>query len=127
MARVKRGVRAHQRHKKILKLARGYRGRKSKLFKMAKQQVVKSMAYSFIHRKQRRRDFRRLWIARINAASRMNDISYSRLMYGLKQAGVFVNRKMLADLAINDPGAFTSLCDLAKGKLNEGPAVQANA
>lgn len=127
MARVKRGVRAHQRHKKILKLARGYRGRKSKLFKMAKQQVVKSMAYSFIHRKQRRRDFRRLWIARINAASRMNDISYSRLMYGLKLAGVFVNRKMLADLAINDPAAFTSLCDLAKGKLNEGTAVQANA
>jgi large subunit ribosomal protein L20 len=81
MARVKRGVRAHQRHKKILKLARGYRGRKSKLFKMAKQQVVKSMAYSFIHRKQRRRDFRWLWIARINAAARMNEISYSRLMY----------------------------------------------
>lgn len=128
MARVKRGVRAHERHKKILKLARGYRGRKSKLFKMAKQQVVKSMAYAYVHRKQRRRDFRKLWIARINAAARMNNISYSRLMYGLKLAGININRKMMADLAINDPSAFTKLVEAAKAKLEDSSSkAQANA
>jgi large subunit ribosomal protein L20 len=115
MARVKRGVRAHERHKKILKLARGYRGRKSTNFKMAKQQVVRSMAYAYVHRKQRRRDFRKLWIARINAAARMNDITYNRLMYGLKLAGVNINRKIMAELAVNDPAAFTKLVETAKG------------
>jgi large subunit ribosomal protein L20 len=128
MARVKRGVRAHQRHKKILKLARGYRGRKSKLFKMAKQQVVRSMAFAYAHRKQRRRDFRRLWITRINAAARMNNITYNRLMYGLKLAGVNINRKMMADLAVNDPAAFTKLVETAKEKIDTGSAkAQANA
>lgn len=118
MARVKRGVRAHARHKKILKLARGYRGAKSKLFKMAKQQVVRSMAFAYAHRKQRRRDFRKLWIIRINAAARLNNITYNRLMYGLKLAGVNINRKMMADLAVNDPAAFTKLVETAKEKLN---------
>jgi len=128
MARVKRGVRAHERHKKILKLARGYRGRKSKLFKMAKQQVVRSMAFAYVHRKLRRRDFRKLWITRINAAARMNDITYNRLMYGLKLAGVSINRKMMADLAISDPAAFTKLVDTAKEAVESGNAkVQANA
>lgn len=128
MARVKRGVRAHQRHKKILKLARGYRGAKSKLFKMAKQQVVRSMAFAYVHRKQRRRDFRKLWITRINAAARMNNITYNRLMYGLKLAGVNINRKMMADLAINDPSAFTKLVETAKERIENGNSkVQANA
>jgi large subunit ribosomal protein L20 len=128
MARVKRGVRAHERHKKILKLARGYRGSKSKLYKMAKQQVVRSMAFSYAHRKRRRRDFRRLWITRINAAARMNNITYNRLMYGLKLAGVSINRKMMADLAINDPAAFTKLVEIAKEKVdNVASSVQANA
>ncbi|AFV03003.1 MULTISPECIES: 50S ribosomal protein L20 [Dehalobacter] len=128
MARVKRGVRAHERHKKILKLARGYRGRKSKLFRMAKQQVVKSMAYAYVHRKQRRRDFRKLWITRINAAARMNNITYNRLMYGLKLANVNINRKMLADLAVNDAAAFTKLVEVAQSKLdNTNAKAQANA
>lgn len=128
MARVKRGVRAHERHKKILKLARGYRGRKSKLFKVAKQQVVRSMAFAYAHRKQRRRDFRKLWITRINAAARLNNITYNRLMYGLKLAGVNINRKMMADLAINDPAAFTKLVETAKEKIDNGSVkAQANA
>lgn len=128
MARVKRGVRAHARHKKILKLARGYRGRKSKLFRMAKQQVVKSMAFSYVHRKQRRRDFRKLWIARINAAARTNNITYNRLMYGLKLAGVNINRKMLADLAVNDPSAFSKIAEITKEKVDSGNnKAQANA
>jgi len=128
MARVKRGVRAHQRHKKILKLARGYRGRRSKLFKVAKQSVVRSMAFSYAHRKLRKRDFRKLWISRINAAARMNNITYNRLMYGLRLAGVDINRKILADLAVNDPQAFAKLVEIAKERVNEGIAkVQANA
>jgi len=128
MARVKRGVRARQRHKKILKLARGYRGRRSKIYKVAKQSVIRSMAFSYAHRKLRKRDFRKLWIARINAAARMNNITYNRLMYGLRLAGVDINRKMLADLAVNDPQAFTKLVEVAQQKLNEGNAkVQANA
>lgn len=128
MARVKRGVRAHERHKKILKLARGYRGAKSKLFKMAKQQVVRSMAFAYAHRKLRRRDFRKLWIIRINAAARMNDITYNRFMYGLKVADININRKMLADLAINDPATFTKLVETAKETLeSKNVKVQANA
>ncbi len=117
MARVKNGVTARRRHKKILKLAKGYRGAKSRLFRVANQQVLKSLHYAYIHRRDRKGDFRKLWIARINAAARMNGISYSRLINGLKQAGVEVNRKMLADLAVNDLSAFGKLVDVAKSKL----------
>ncbi|NLM21568.1 MAG: 50S ribosomal protein L20 [Peptococcaceae bacterium] len=128
MARVKRGVRAHERHKKILKLARGYRGRRSKTFKMANQQVMRSMAYAYAHRKLRRRDFRKLWITRINAAARMNNISYNRLMYGLKLAGVNINRKIMAELAVSDPAAFAKLVEIAKEKIDSNNTkVQANA
>ena len=118
MPRVKGGVRSRKRHKKILKLAKGYRGTRSKLFRVANQQVMKSMAYAYAHRKDKKGDFRKLWIARINAAARMNNISYSRLINGLKIAGVEVNRKMLAELAISDAQAFTQLVDVAKSKLN---------
>jgi len=114
MPRVKRGVTTHRRHKKILKLAKGYRGSKSKLYRVANQQVMKSGNYAYIHRRLKKRDFRRLWIARINAAARDNGISYSRMMHGLKVAGVDINRKVLAELAISDPGGFTQLADLAK-------------
>lgn len=114
MARVKGGTVTRRRHKKILKLARGYRGAKSKLFRVANQQVMKSLYYAYVHRRLRRRDFRRLWIVRINAAARSNGLSYSKLMNGLKQAGVAVNRKMLAELAVNDQAAFTRLVDVAK-------------
>lgn len=117
MARVKRGVTKHHRHKKILKLAKGYRGAKSKLFRPANEQVLKSLAYAYVHRKDKKGDFRRLWIARINAAARLNGISYSRMMNGLKKAGVNVNRKMLAELAINDAAAFSVLADTAKSQL----------
>ncbi len=115
MPRVKRGVTAHRRHKKILKLAKGYRGSKSKLFRVAKEQVMKSGQYAYIHRRLKKRDFRKLWIARINAAARNNGTTYSRMVHGLKVAGVDINRKMLADLAVNDPQGFTALAELAKG------------
>lgn len=118
MARVKRGMTKHRRHKKILKLAKGYRGAKSKLFRPANEQVLKSLAYAYAHRKDKKGDFRRLWIARINAAARMNGISYSRMINGLKKAGVSVNRKMLAELAVNDLGAFKQLADVAKAQVN---------
>ncbi|WP_227765749.1 50S ribosomal protein L20 [Zhaonella formicivorans] len=118
MARVKRGVTAHRRHKKILKLAKGYRGAKSKLFRPANEQVLKSLSYAYAHRKKRKGDFRKLWIARINAAARMNGLSYSRLINGLKQAGVEINRKMLAELAVHDQQAFGKLVNVAKEKLN---------
>lgn len=114
MPRVKRGVNAHKRHKKILKLAKGYRGSKSKLFRVAKEQVMKSGQYAYIHRRLKKRDFRKLWIARINAAARNNGTTYSRMVHGLKEAGVDINRKMLADLAVNDPQGFTALAELAK-------------
>lgn len=114
MARVKRGLVRHARHKKILKLARGYRGAKSKLYRPANEQVLKSLAYSYAHRKDKKGNFRKLWIARINAAARMNGISYSRMMNGLKKAGVTINRKMLADLAVNDAAAFTEIANVAK-------------
>ncbi|ADI02258.1 MAG TPA: 50S ribosomal protein L20 [Syntrophothermus lipocalidus] len=117
MPRVKGGVTTHRRHKKILKLAKGYRGAKSKLFRVAKQQVMKSGNYAYIHRRLKKRDFRKLWIARINAAARNNGISYSRMMFGLKVAGVGINRKVLADLAVNDPDAFSELAALAKKNL----------
>lgn len=114
MPRVKRGVTSHKRHKKILKMARGYRGSKSKLFKVANQQVMKSGQYAYIHRRLKKRDFRKLWIARINAAARNNGTTYSRMMHGLKLAGVDINRKVLAELAISDPQGFTQLADLSK-------------
>lgn len=117
MPRVKRGVTARKRHKKILKLAKGYRGAKSKLFRPANQAVMKSLYYAYVGRKLRKRDFRKLWISRINAAARANGLSYSRFINGLKQAGVQINRKMLADLAVNDTKAFDELVEVAKSKL----------
>ena len=118
MARVKRGVTKHQRHKKILKLAKGFRGAKSKLFRPANEQVLKSLAYAYVHRKDKKGDFRKLWITRINAAARLNGMSYSRMVNGLKKAGVAVNRKMLAELAINDAAAFSQLVEVAKQAVN---------
>lgn len=118
MARIKRGVTRHQRHKKVLKLAKGYRGGKSKLYRPANEQVMKSLAYAYAHRKDKKGDFRKLWIARINAAARLNGLSYSRMMNGLKKAGVSINRKMLADLAINNPAAFTELVNVAKAQVS---------
>lgn len=117
MPRVKGGVTSRARHKKVLKLAKGYRGSKSKLYRTALNQLLKSQSYATRDRKQRKRDFRRLWIARINAAARVNGISYSRLMCGLKQADITINRKMLADLAINDAAAFSQLVETAKQQL----------
>ncbi len=114
MARVKRGVTTHRRHKKILRQAKGYYGNRSKIYRVANQAVMRSLMYSYAHRKQRKRDFRKLWIARINAACRMNGLSYSKFINGLKNAGVEVNRKILADLAVTDAKAFTDLCELAK-------------
>ena len=114
MARVKGAMKTRARHKKILKLAKGYRGAKSKLYKTANQAVMKSLSYAYRDRKAKKRDFRQLWIARINAAARMNGLSYSRFMNGLKKAGVNLNRKVLADIAVNDPQAFTALCEKAK-------------
>ncbi|KJS23164.1 MAG: 50S ribosomal protein L20 [Clostridiaceae bacterium BRH_c20a] len=114
MARVKRGVTARHRHKKILKLAKGYRGARSKIFRVANQAVMKALAYSYAHRKLRKRDFRKLWIARINAAARLNGLSYNRFINGLKKAGIEINRKMLAELAVNDEAAFSELVNLAK-------------
>ncbi len=107
MPRVKRGVNTRKRHKKILKMAKGYRGSKSKLFKVANQQVMKSGNYAYIHRRLKKRDFRKLWIARINAAARNNGTTYSRMVHGLKVAGVDINRKVLAELAISDPPGFS--------------------
>ncbi|GGE17641.1 50S ribosomal protein L20 [Marinithermofilum abyssi] len=118
MARVKGGTVTRRRRKKVLKLARGYFGSKHTLFKTAKQQVMKSLMYAYRDRRQRKRDFRRLWITRINAAARMNGLSYNKLMHGLKQAGVDINRKMLADLAVNDEKAFAELAKVAKQKVN---------
>lgn len=118
MPRVKRGVTAHKRHKKVLKLAKGYRGQKSNVYRRANEQVLKSLSYAYRDRKVRKRDFRKLWIARINAAARSNGISYNRLINGLRLAGVDINRKMLSDLAINDAQAFTKLAEIAKNQLN---------
>ncbi len=117
MPRVKGGTVTRQRRKRILKLAKGYYGGKHSLFKTAKQQVMKSGQYAYRDRRQKKRDFRKLWIARINAAARVNDLSYSRFMHGLKLAGVEVNRKMLADVAINDEKAFAQLAEQAKAAL----------
>lgn len=117
MPRAKGGVVSRRRHKRVLKQAKGYWGRKSKLFRPANEQVMKSLMYAYRDRRTRKRDFRRLWITRINAACRQNDISYSRFINGLKRAGIEVNRKMLADLAVNDAQAFAALAGEAKDNL----------
>ena len=117
MPRVKRGVTTHRRHKKILKAAKGYYGSKSKLYRVANEQVMKSGQYAYIHRKLKKRDFRKLWIARINAAARDNGTTYSRMIHGLKNAGVDINRKILAELAVSDPKGFSELAELAKNNL----------
>ncbi len=117
MARVKGALSARKRHKKILKLAKGYRGGKSKLFRVANQAVMKSLSYAYVGRKLKKRDFRSLWITRISAACKMNDINYSRFMNGLKKANVEINRKMLSEIAISDPQAFTQLVETAKSNL----------
>ena len=119
MPRVKGGTVSRQRRKKVLKLAKGYFGSKHRLYKVANQQVMKSGNYAFRDRRQKKRDFRKLWITRINAAARMNGLSYSRLMHGLKLSGIEVNRKMLADLAVNDLNAFNQLADATKAQLDK--------
>ena len=118
MARVKGGMNAKQKHNKVLKLAKGYRGARSKQYRVAKQSVMRALTSSYAGRKQRKRQFRQLWIARINAAARMNDISYSKLMHGLKLAGVDINRKMLSEMAISDAEGFAKLVDVAKAQLS---------
>ncbi|WP_223067872.1 50S ribosomal protein L20 [Paenibacillus caui] len=118
MARVKGGFVVRRRHKKVLKLAKGYFGSKHRIFKTAKEQVNKSLLYAYRDRRQKKRDFRKLWIVRINAAARQNGLSYSKLMHGLKLAEVNINRKILADLAVNDIAAFNSLAAVAKEKIN---------
>ena len=117
MARIKGGLNAKKKHNRVLKLAKGYRGARSKQYRIAKQSLMRALTSAYAGRKERKRQFRRLWIARINAAARMNDISYSKLMYGLKLAGVEVNRKMLSEMAIYDAEGFKALAELAKSKL----------
>ena len=117
MARVKRGVTTHRRHKKILRQAKGYYGNRSKIYRVANQAVMRSLQYAYAHRRLRKRDFRKLWIARINAACRMNDMSYSRFINGLSKAGVAINRKVLADLAVTYAKAFSDLVEVAKKAL----------
>ncbi|AZU63573.1 50S ribosomal protein L20 [Neobacillus mesonae] len=119
MPRVKGGTVTRRRRKKVLKLAKGYFGSKHTLYKVANQQVMKSYNYAYRDRRQKKRDFRKLWITRINAAARMNGLSYSRLMHGLKLAGIEVNRKMLSELAVSDANAFNQLADAAKAQLNK--------
>ena len=117
MSRVKRGIRVRARHHKIIKQAKGYWGHKSKLFKVANQQVLKSGNYAYRDRRNKKRDFRRLWIIRINAACRLNDMSYSRFMNGLKKAGIELDRKVLSDIAVTDAAGFTALVEKAKAAL----------
>ena len=117
MARIKGGMNAKKKHNRVLKLAKGYRGARSKQYRVAKQSVMRAMAESFAGRKQRKRQFRRLWIARINAAARMNGLSYSKFMYGLKLADININRKMLSEMAISDPAGFAELVEVAKSKI----------
>ena len=117
MARVKGGMNARKKHNRVLKLAKGYRGARSKQYRIAKQSVMRALASSYAGRKERKRQFRQLWIARINAAARMTGLSYSKFMHGLKLAEVEINRKMLAELAVNDAEGFASLAELAKSKL----------
>ena len=117
MARVKGGLNAKKKHNRVLKLAKGYRGARSKQYRVAKQSVMRALTSSYAGRKERKRQFRQLWIARINAAARINGLSYSKFMYGLKQAGVEMNRKILSDMAINNAEGFAKLAELAKSKL----------
>ena len=117
MARIKGGMNAKKKHNRTLKLAKGYRGARSKQYRVAKQSVMRALTSAYAGRKQKKRQFRQLWIARINAAARMNGLSYSKFMYGLKLAGVELNRKVLADMAINDAEGFAKLAELAKSKL----------
>lgn len=117
MARIKGGVNARKKHNRTLKLAKGYRGARSKQYRVAKQSVMRALASSYAGRKQRKRQFRQLWIARINAAARINGLSYSKFIYGLKLAGVELNRKMLSEMAISDAEGFAKLVDVAKSKL----------
>ena len=114
MARIKGGLNAKKKHNRVLKLAKGYRGARSKQYRVAKQSVMRALTSSYAGRKERKRQFRQLWIARINAAARMNGISYSQMMHGLKVAGVEINRKMLAEMAVNDAAGFAALAELAK-------------
>ena len=118
MARIKGGLNARKKHNRVLKLAKGYRGARSKQYRIAKQSVMRALTSAYAGRKQRKRQFRQLWIARINAAARLSGLSYSRFMYGLKQAGIELNRKVLADMAVNDAEGFAALVEMAKGKLN---------
>ena len=117
MARVKKGLNAHKRHKKVLKQAKGFYGAKSKQFKAANPAVMRALRSAYIGRKLKKRQYRQMWIARINAAARMNDMSYSRLMDGLKKSGIEINRKMLSEMAIYDAAGFTALCEKAKAAL----------
>ena len=117
MARVKGGLNAQKKHNRVLKLAKGYRGARSKQYRVAKQSVMRALATSYAGRKERKRQFRQLWIARINAAARMNGLSYSKFMYGLKLANIELNRKILADMAVNDAEGFAKLVETAKAKL----------
>ena len=117
MARVKGGMNARRKHNKVLKMSKGYRGARSTQYRIAKQSVMRALASSYAGRKQRKRQFRQLWIARINAAARINGLSYSKFMYGLKLAGVELNRKVLSDMAINDAEGFAKLAELAKEKI----------
>ncbi|SKB49132.1 LSU ribosomal protein L20P [Lachnospiraceae bacterium] len=116
MARIKGGLNAKKKHNRVLKLAKGYRGARSKQYRIAKQSVMRALTSSFAGRKQKKRDFRSLWIARINAAARINGLSYSQMMHGLKVAGIEINRKMLAEMAVNDAEGFSTLAALAKSK-----------
>ena len=117
MARIKGGMNARKKHNRVLKLAKGYRGARSKQYRGAKQSVMRALTSAYAGRKQKKRQFRQLWIARINAAARINGLSYSKFMYGLKLAGVEMNRKILADMAVNDAEGFATLAELAKSKL----------
>lgn len=117
MARIKGGLNARKKHNRVLKLAKGYRGARSKQYRIAKQSVMRALTSAYSGRKQRKRQFRRLWIARINACARMNGISYSKFMYGLKLANVGLDRKVLADMAVNDAEGFAKLAELAKSKI----------
>ena len=114
MARIKGGMNAKKKHNRVLKLAKGYRGARSKQYRVAKQSVMRALTSSYAGRKQRKRQFRQLWIARINAAARMNGISYSQMMHGLKVSGIDINRKMLAEMAVNDAAGFAALAEVAK-------------
>ncbi|MEG1848298.1 MAG: 50S ribosomal protein L20 [Lachnospiraceae bacterium] len=117
MARIKGGMNARKKHNRVLKLAKGYRGARSNQYRVAKQSVMRALTSSYAGRKERKRQFRQLWIARINAAARMNGLTYSKFMYGLKLAEIDVNRKMLAEMAVNDAAGFTTLSELAKSKI----------